>query len=296
MCGRPRSRPCLCPSGLGGPCGFFQPPLLFYRSAEGPELCVHHGAGLESPLDMEGFAQGGPGQSGGGARVQHPWAHPWGSPRLPPHPEKAGWGHTRAPAASLPDPDSTKDTRLSEGARRVSQLPATTAQAAQAPAPGRDLARGAPAPDAPDSRSLQAFYYPEEAGLAFGGPGSSRFLRLEVHYHNPLRIHGRRPAGRVQALRRPPLGHRLPAGPCQEDPGRLLCPAPRPRVQPRVAGPCGTRPLMPLARRPSPRTAAGSPARALSGWLSAPHPAARRGRASPREGGSWSPRVRVRPE
>lgn len=228
--------------------------------------------------------------------MQHPWAHPWGSPRLPPHPEKAGWGHTRAPAASLPDPDSTKDTRLSEGARRVSQLPATTAQAAQAPAPGRDLARGAPAPDAPDSRSLQAFYYPEEAGLAFGGPGSSRFLRLEVHYHNPLRIHGRRPAGRVQALRRPPLGHRLPAGPCQEDPGRLLCPAPRPRVQPLVAGPCGTRPLMPLARRPSPRTAAGSPARALSGWLSAPHPAARRGRASPREGGSWSPRVRVRPE
>ena len=37
----------------------------------------------------------------------------------------------------------------------------------------------------------QAFYYPEEAGLAFGGPGSSRFLRLEVHYHNPLVITGR---------------------------------------------------------------------------------------------------------
>ncbi|XP_003941430.1 dopamine beta-hydroxylase [Saimiri boliviensis] len=32
----------------------------------------------------------------------------------------------------------------------------------------------------------EAFYYPEEAGLAFGGPGSSRYLRLEVHYHNPL--------------------------------------------------------------------------------------------------------------
>ncbi|RMB93367.1 hypothetical protein DUI87_30061 [Hirundo rustica rustica] len=32
----------------------------------------------------------------------------------------------------------------------------------------------------------QAFYYPEEAGLAFGGPGSSRYLRLEIHYHNPL--------------------------------------------------------------------------------------------------------------
>ncbi|XP_063000713.1 dopamine beta-hydroxylase [Elgaria multicarinata webbii] len=37
----------------------------------------------------------------------------------------------------------------------------------------------------------QAFYYPEEAGLAFGGPGSSRFLRLEVHYHNPLELKGR---------------------------------------------------------------------------------------------------------
>ncbi|KAG8509447.1 Dopamine beta-hydroxylase [Galemys pyrenaicus] len=37
----------------------------------------------------------------------------------------------------------------------------------------------------------KAFYYPEEAGLAFGGAGSSRFLRLEVHYHNPLQIQGR---------------------------------------------------------------------------------------------------------
>ncbi|XP_039619224.1 dopamine beta-hydroxylase [Polypterus senegalus] len=37
----------------------------------------------------------------------------------------------------------------------------------------------------------KAFYYPEEAGLAFGGPSSSRFLRLEVHYHNPLLIKDR---------------------------------------------------------------------------------------------------------
>ncbi|XP_008068990.1 dopamine beta-hydroxylase [Carlito syrichta] len=37
----------------------------------------------------------------------------------------------------------------------------------------------------------KAFYYPEEAGLPFGGTGSSRFLRLEVHYHNPLKIQGR---------------------------------------------------------------------------------------------------------
>ncbi|XP_014849355.1 PREDICTED: dopamine beta-hydroxylase isoform X1 [Poecilia mexicana] len=37
----------------------------------------------------------------------------------------------------------------------------------------------------------EAFYYPPDAGLAIGGPGSSRFLRLEVHYHNPLLISGR---------------------------------------------------------------------------------------------------------
>uniref|UniRef100_A0A3B4T2N5 Dopamine beta-hydroxylase n=1 Tax=Seriola dumerili TaxID=41447 RepID=A0A3B4T2N5_SERDU len=34
----------------------------------------------------------------------------------------------------------------------------------------------------------EAFYYPPDAGLPMGGPGSSRFLRLEVHYHNPLLI------------------------------------------------------------------------------------------------------------
>lgn len=37
---------------------------------------------------------------------------------------------------------------------------------------------------------LQAFYYPPDAGMPMGGPGSSRFLRLEVHYHNPLLISG----------------------------------------------------------------------------------------------------------
>ncbi|XP_007475311.2 dopamine beta-hydroxylase [Monodelphis domestica] len=37
----------------------------------------------------------------------------------------------------------------------------------------------------------KAFYYPKEAGLPFGGPGSSKYLRLEVHYHNPLKIKDR---------------------------------------------------------------------------------------------------------
>ncbi|XP_037348833.1 dopamine beta-hydroxylase [Talpa occidentalis] len=44
----------------------------------------------------------------------------------------------------------------------------------------------------------KAFYYPEEAGLAFGGAGSSRFLRLEVHYHNPLEIQGRRDSSGIR--------------------------------------------------------------------------------------------------
>ncbi|XP_004593508.2 dopamine beta-hydroxylase [Ochotona princeps] len=44
----------------------------------------------------------------------------------------------------------------------------------------------------------KAFYYPEEAGLAFGGPGSSRYLRLEVHYHNPLRMEGRRDSSGIR--------------------------------------------------------------------------------------------------
>uniref|UniRef100_UPI00358E2581 dopamine beta-hydroxylase n=1 Tax=Myxine glutinosa TaxID=7769 RepID=UPI00358E2581 len=30
------------------------------------------------------------------------------------------------------------------------------------------------------------FYYPEDVGLPMGGPGFSPFLRLEIHYHNPL--------------------------------------------------------------------------------------------------------------
>nr|XP_012637425.1 dopamine beta-hydroxylase [Microcebus murinus] len=42
------------------------------------------------------------------------------------------------------------------------------------------------------------FYYPEEAGVPFGGPGSSRFLRLEVHYHNPRQIKGRRDSSGIR--------------------------------------------------------------------------------------------------
>uniref|UniRef100_H2M353 Dopamine beta-hydroxylase n=1 Tax=Oryzias latipes TaxID=8090 RepID=H2M353_ORYLA len=44
----------------------------------------------------------------------------------------------------------------------------------------------------------EAFYYPPDAGLAIGGPGSSRFLRLEVHYHNPLLIAGRRDSSGIR--------------------------------------------------------------------------------------------------
>ncbi|CAH6788778.1 Dbh [Phodopus roborovskii] len=44
----------------------------------------------------------------------------------------------------------------------------------------------------------KAFYYPEEAGVAFGGLGSSRYLRLEVHYHNPRNIQGRRDSSGIR--------------------------------------------------------------------------------------------------
>ncbi|XP_072906327.1 dopamine beta-hydroxylase [Hemitrygon akajei] len=37
----------------------------------------------------------------------------------------------------------------------------------------------------------QAFYYPKDAGLLIGGENSSKYLRLEVHYHNPLKLSGR---------------------------------------------------------------------------------------------------------
>ncbi|KAM9841689.1 dopamine beta-hydroxylase [Aulostomus maculatus] len=44
----------------------------------------------------------------------------------------------------------------------------------------------------------EAFYYPPHAGLPLGGPGSSRFLRLEVHYHNPLLLAGRRDSSGIR--------------------------------------------------------------------------------------------------
>ncbi|XP_020493768.2 dopamine beta-hydroxylase [Labrus bergylta] len=44
----------------------------------------------------------------------------------------------------------------------------------------------------------EAFYYPPDAGMPMGGQGSSRFLRLEVHYHNPLVISGRRDSSGIR--------------------------------------------------------------------------------------------------
>uniref|UniRef100_A0A3B4XHT3 Dopamine beta-hydroxylase n=1 Tax=Seriola lalandi dorsalis TaxID=1841481 RepID=A0A3B4XHT3_SERLL len=51
----------------------------------------------------------------------------------------------------------------------------------------------------------EAFYYPPDAGLPMGGPGSSRFLRLEVHYHNPLLISGRHDASGIRLHYTPSL-------------------------------------------------------------------------------------------
>ncbi|KAM3599493.1 uncharacterized protein V6R79_006896 [Siganus canaliculatus] len=53
----------------------------------------------------------------------------------------------------------------------------------------------------------EAFYYPPDAGLPIGGPGSSRFLRLEVHYHNPLLISGRRDSSGIRLYYTPSLRH-----------------------------------------------------------------------------------------
>nr|XP_057913141.1 dopamine beta-hydroxylase [Doryrhamphus excisus] len=51
----------------------------------------------------------------------------------------------------------------------------------------------------------EAFYYPPDAGLPMGGTGSSRFLRLEVHYHNPLLISGRRDSSGIRLHYTPSL-------------------------------------------------------------------------------------------
>uniref|UniRef100_A0A4W3IY33 Dopamine beta-hydroxylase n=1 Tax=Callorhinchus milii TaxID=7868 RepID=A0A4W3IY33_CALMI len=49
------------------------------------------------------------------------------------------------------------------------------------------------------------FYYPAEAGLVIGGPNSSRYLRLEVHYHNPLLLRGRRDSSGIRLHYTPTL-------------------------------------------------------------------------------------------
>ncbi|XP_027018319.2 dopamine beta-hydroxylase isoform X1 [Tachysurus fulvidraco] len=57
----------------------------------------------------------------------------------------------------------------------------------------------------------EPFYYPSDAGLPMGGESSSRFLRLEVHYHNPLRISGRRDSSGIRLWYTPSL-RRFDAG------------------------------------------------------------------------------------
>uniref|UniRef100_A0A673MRP8 Dopamine beta-hydroxylase n=1 Tax=Sinocyclocheilus rhinocerous TaxID=307959 RepID=A0A673MRP8_9TELE len=57
----------------------------------------------------------------------------------------------------------------------------------------------------------EPFYYPADAGLPLGGEGSSRFLRLEVHYHNPLLISGRRDSSGIRLWYTPSL-RRFDAG------------------------------------------------------------------------------------
>uniref|UniRef100_UPI00398ED939 dopamine beta-hydroxylase n=1 Tax=Pristiophorus japonicus TaxID=55135 RepID=UPI00398ED939 len=51
----------------------------------------------------------------------------------------------------------------------------------------------------------QAFYYPENVGLLIGGANSSKYLRLEVHYHNPLRLSGRSDRSGIRLFYTPSL-------------------------------------------------------------------------------------------
>ncbi|XP_043914795.1 dopamine beta-hydroxylase [Protopterus annectens] len=51
----------------------------------------------------------------------------------------------------------------------------------------------------------EPFYYPKDAGLAFGGETSSRFLRLEVHYHNPLKLKGHKDSSGIRLYYTPTL-------------------------------------------------------------------------------------------
>ncbi|XP_055516298.1 LOW QUALITY PROTEIN: dopamine beta-hydroxylase [Leucoraja erinacea] len=51
----------------------------------------------------------------------------------------------------------------------------------------------------------QAFYYPKDAGILIGGTNSSKYLRLEVHYHNPLKLSGRLDHSGIRLLYTPTL-------------------------------------------------------------------------------------------
>ncbi|TRY74120.1 hypothetical protein DNTS_026669 [Danionella cerebrum] len=66
-------------------------------------------------------------------------------------------------------------------------------------------------PNMPKNHIVMPFYYPADAGLPMGGEGSSRFLRLEVHYHNPLLISGRRDSSGIRLWFSPSL-RRFDAG------------------------------------------------------------------------------------
>ncbi|XP_060697221.1 dopamine beta-hydroxylase [Hemiscyllium ocellatum] len=51
----------------------------------------------------------------------------------------------------------------------------------------------------------QPFYYPKDVGLMIGGANFSKYLRLEVHYHNPLRLSGRLDSSGIRLFYTPTL-------------------------------------------------------------------------------------------
>ncbi|XP_048415023.1 dopamine beta-hydroxylase isoform X1 [Stegostoma tigrinum] len=51
----------------------------------------------------------------------------------------------------------------------------------------------------------QPFHYPKDVGLMIGGANFSKYLRLEVHYHNPLRLSGRLDSSGIRLFYTPTL-------------------------------------------------------------------------------------------
>uniref|UniRef100_A0A3P8WJ24 Dopamine beta-hydroxylase n=1 Tax=Cynoglossus semilaevis TaxID=244447 RepID=A0A3P8WJ24_CYNSE len=55
------------------------------------------------------------------------------------------------------------------------------------------------------AKGAEPFYFPPDVGMPIGGPGSSKILRMEIHYHNPLLMSGRRDSSGIRLYYTPSL-------------------------------------------------------------------------------------------